>query len=382
MLITEQSTRVKPLQVNNHAELVDSLISLIKRNIDHTGNIDLDEKFRRQLADVVEQSRQQEKLAETKNISILLSDLRGFTSIAEKYSPLTVIELLNRYFQKMSQVIDSHQGVIDKFMGDSIMVLFGANDNKSSDIGSDIKSDIKKPLACAIEMQIAMNEINEISDALGMANLYMGIGINTGEVVAGTLGSDIYREYTVIGDQVNLVSRVEAHSLRGQILLSENTYRLAKDIVEIGEVNEVQVKGKSHPVKMYELLAITQPSHLKVPRREIRRSPRVEVNIPLSYQKIDGKQVLSTQFTGRIIDMSYGGLFTQTTEPLAPFSEIKVIVSLSLMGGGNSEIYARVLTCKKTPDCFESHLEFTAIEDPARKAIKSYVDQLIPGQNG
>jgi len=249
------------------------------------------------------------------------------------------------------------------------MVLFGALDNTSSDIAP--------TLACAIEMQMAMNEINAISRYLGMSNLYMGIGINTGEVVAGTLGSEVYREYTVIGDQVNIVSRVEAQSLRGQILITENTYNKSKDFIEVGDVNEVHVKGKVKPVKMYELLAISKPERLEVPRREIRKSPRVEVNIPLNYYLIEHKVVSPEQYKGKIIDISYGGLYINTDEEVQPFSEIKMKMSLSLMETDSSEIYARVLNSKKINNHYESHLEFTAIDDSARRAIKAYVDNLI-----
>jgi len=356
------------LQVNNK-QLLKSLSQLIDQFKDDSGRVIINDEFNLALEKTVISSQVPEETAETKNVSILLSDLRGFTAMAEKYSPLTVIALLNRYFSKMSQIIDQHGGMIDKFMGDSIMVLFGANDEQSPDLPS--------ILSCAIEMQIAMNEINEISQSLGMANLYMGIGINTGEVVAGTLGSDVYREYTVIGDHVNLVSRVEAHSLRGQILLSENTYELGKDFIDIGDVNEVHVKGKSIAVKMYELLAVKHPLRLEVPRREIRNSPRVEVNISLTYFLLEGKSVLTTAHTGNVIDISYGGLFVRTSEALEPFSEIKMNVSLSLMGTGTSEIYARVIHCHEFENHYESHLEFTAIDEQARKAIKAYVDKLI-----
>ncbi len=263
------------MQVNNPKLLKNNLLSLIKTHQDQNGRLTLDTPFEQALAKTIDSCQLPVKTAETKNVSILMSDLRGFTAMAEKYSALVVIELLNRYFTKMSEIIDDCGGTIDKFMGDSIMVLFDAVGSRSDDIC--------RTLSCAIKMQIAMNEINTISQSLGMASLYMGIGINTGEVVAGTLGSDVYREYTVIGDQVNLVSRVEAHSLRGQILLTENTFNLAKGFVEIGEVNEVHVKGKHLPVKMFELLAVTAPQRLEVPCREIRKSPRVEVDIPLSY---------------------------------------------------------------------------------------------------
>jgi adenylate cyclase len=357
------------LQVNNHEQLLDNLSQLFEQLSDVSGRITVDETFYKALAQTIESCHPPKKLAETKNVSILLSDLRGFTAMAEKHSPLVVIELLNRYFSKMSKIIDRDGGTIDKFMGDSIMVLFGAL-NSSED-------DLHNALACAIEMQMAMNGVNKISQSLGLANLYMGIGINTGEVVAGTLGSDVYREYTVIGDQVNLVSRVEAQSLRGQILLSENTYNLASDFIEIGEINEIQVKGKRQPVKMYELLALTHPTRLEVPCREIRKSPRVEVSIPLNYHKLQGKKVLSKSYDGNIIDMSYGGFSALTRQPLTRHSDIKMTVSLSLMGKGTSEIYARVLNCRKNDTEYETHLEFTAIDDQARKAIKSYVDRLV-----
>lgn len=334
-----------------------------------TGNLKVSDDFRAAIERTIQSSHFPEQSAETKYITILLSDLRGFTSIAEKFSPTAIIELLNHYFSRMSAIIDRHGGVIDKFMGDSIMVLFGT----TSDEGADLKA----ALQCAIEMQIAMFEINELSDSLGMSKLYMGIGINTGEVVAGTLGSEIHREYTVIGDEVNLASRLEAQSLRGQILLSDNTYLLAQDYIEVGSVNEVQVKGKSKPVKMYELMALTEPARLECPQREIRTSPRVQVNFPLLYQVLDGKQVLPEEYSATVIDISYGGLYILTNEPVELFSELKMEVSLSLMGRRKSEIYARVLNCNQVSNGYEANVEFTSVDDEARQTIKTFVDSQV-----
>ncbi len=233
-------------------------------------------------------------LPQARPVTILLSDIRGFTSLAETYSAMTVMDMLNRYFSVMTDVIVQHGGTIDKLMGDSIMVLFGAP-NTADD-------DVERALACAVGMQQAMSDFNEQNLALGLPELFMGIGINSGDVVAGPVGSKHHREYTVIGDEVNLVSRIEAQSLRGQILISEGSYQLAKDYVLVGQPNRVQVKGKRVPVNLYELLWTTRPRAMTVPRREIRKSPRIQVSMPCVFQRVEGKKVVSERFQGEVID--------------------------------------------------------------------------------
>jgi len=142
-----------------------------------------------------------------RNVSILIADLRGFTYIAEKAGLEKIIRLLNEFFGFIVEIINRHGGVVDKFMGDSIIAFFECE--------SDVQGSVLNVLRCAIEMQIAMDQVNDKGRELGLDNLFMGIGINTGEVVASVLGSDIYREYTVIGANVNIASRIEAYTLRG-----------------------------------------------------------------------------------------------------------------------------------------------------------------------
>jgi len=351
--------------------IVSNVMSVIK-DIDLSNNPSIDvtgieKKVFKAINNAMGQSMQTEK----KVVNILLSDLRGFTSMAEDYSPVVIMNLLNRYFVIMSEIIQKHNGVIDKFMGDSIMVLFGAPNSYDDDL--------ERTLACAIEMQLAMEEINKVNEKLDMPSLYMGIGINTGEVVAGSLGSDFHNEYTVIGDEVNLVSRVEAHSLRGQILLSENTYQKSKDFIEIGDVNEVQVKGKKGAVKMYDLLAINKPHLLKVPCREIRKSPRVSVNIPLSFYCMAGKTILPHEYIGKIIDVSYSGIFTIMPIGLTMHDEVKINFSTSVIGKPIRDVYARVVRVFELEDEHQCHLEFTSIDKESKHELKNYVDLLIGG---
>lgn len=311
-------------------------------------------------------------MTDSQEVTILLSDLRGFTALSENYPAKDVMELLNRYFTRMSEIIIiQHGGTIDKFMGDSIMVLFGAPDEK--------QDDLSQALACAIHMQIAMDDINQQNETLGMPTLFMGIGINTGKVMAGKLGSELHSEYTVIGDEVNLASRIEAYSLRGQVLISENSYLKAKGYIETGEATEVFVKGKSHPVLLYELLSVSEPAILKVPCREVRKSPRIEVNLPLTFNKVSGKSISYEKSYAEIIDLSYNGMLIITEKALAPFSEIKFCLALSLVVDQASDIYGKVLKCSEKDSQWLVNIEFTSIGERAKDALKNYINRIIQG---
>lgn len=306
---------------------------------------------------------------EHKQVSILLSDLRGFTALTERYSARDVIGLLNRYFSRMCEVILRYGGTIDKFMGDGIMVLFGAPETG--------RDDLSRAIACATEMQRVMSEVNDVNETLGMPQLFMGIGINTGEVVAANVGSDLHREYTVIGDHVNLASRIEAHSLRGQVLLSEHSYDLAKDYIDVGDVKEVLVKGKREPVKLYELRATHQPGYMEVPVREVRKSPRVTANMPLVFQVVEGKQVLPEFHRGQIADISYSGMRIMLKDPVAANTEIKCTVALSLLSPEVTDIYARILRVTEASESYECCLEFTSIDPYGQKAVQQFVDRAV-----
>lgn len=307
--------------------------------------------------------------AESKLLTILFSDIRGFTSIAENYPAMRVVDMLNRYLSRMCQIIIHHGGTIDKFMGDSIMVLFGAPVGK--------EDDVERAIACAVEMQIAMSGVNAQNRKQRMPEIFMGIGINTGSVVAGPLGSELHSEYTVIGDEVNLTSRIEAQSLRGQILISESTYLLARDFVEVGKPNHVHVKGKRDPVRLYELLATHRPGLLQVPRREERKSPRILVEMPFSFQLLDGKHISDRRWHGRVLDLGYYGFLAWTPAYLPPHSEVRVSLATHPLEPATRQCYARVLHCKSDKEGYRVSMEFSSIDDTSLRAIKHFVDSMV-----
>ncbi len=352
----------------------DELVSKIVKTVDQAySDKTFDNKeFKSKIVDILNDTIKRESITESREVTILLSDLRGFTAMSENYTPTFVIELLNRYFTTMNKIIvTKYGGLIDKFMGDSIMVLFGAPKSKSNDV--------ERALNCALEMQIAMDEINATNESIGLPNLYMGIGINTGKVVAGKVGSELHSEYTVIGDEVNLASRIETYSLRGQILISNNVYELTKDFIETGEPTDVYVKGKKRPVRLYELLEVKKPTPRSVPRREVRKSPRIEVNMPFTYQKLSGKNILLEKYSGTILDISYNGMLAIVEESLDVFSEIKFPLTLSMMSEESTDIYAKILKCYEVHGQQRACIEFTTIQPKAKEVIKTFIGRIIQG---
>jgi adenylate cyclase len=301
-------------------------------------------------------------------VTIMFADLRGFTAITSTLPAGTVIAMLNRCLVKMSEIISRHHGVIDKFMGDSIMVLFG--------VPLEYPDDVQRALTCATEMQLAMVELNTQDRPEEIPELFMGIGINTGSVMAGRLGSNFYSEYTVIGDEVNLTSRIEAFSLRGQVLISENTFLHCRDFVTASEAIEVFVKGKSGPVKLRELYAI--PSlDLEIPRKEIRRSHRVEVNLSCSFSLIKNKYVMPQVFSATIRDIGYHGLLMEIDCPLKTHDDIKLEFDLLLVDFKATDIYAKVVKIITEGNRHLAGIEFTSVGPDTNMKIQLFVQLLV-----
>ena len=306
-----------------------------------------------------------------RRVTILLGDLRGFTAMSATQPAGVVITVLNRCLSRMSEVIYRYRGTIDKFMGDAIMVLFGAPVQRDDDVS--------RALACAIEMQIAMRDLNAEHHKAGLPELHMGIGINTGTVMAGRFGGDVYSEYTVIGNEVNLASRIEAFSLRGQVLISESTYqRSAADIV-VTEAMEVHVKGKGEPVCLRELIAIPA-LNLKVPRQDFRRSHRVEVKLPCSLRLMNNKIVMPHAIKASIRDLGYHGMLLSVERPLTVHTEVKLEFDLMLVDYRATDIYAKVLNAKRSGSRWLVGLEFTSIPVEADTKIQVFVQLLVAGQ--
>ena len=357
------------MRILNKQKLEREIQNLFKR-LEVGASSDLTEQnFNKELAKIFEDSERVVSGEESQFVTIIIADLRGFTSMADKVSSANIVDMLNEFFAVMVEIIDQHGGYINKFMGDSIFAFF--EDTRG------VQNSVLNVLHCAIEMQIAMDKVNLKSAELGLDNLYMEIGINTGDAVGSVLGSSIYREYTMIGTTVNLASRIEAYTLRGQILISEYTREHAGVFIETGMENEVNAKGMAKPLRLYELLSVSHPEKIKLPVRDNRRALRIKISLPLSYQLLDGKSVLPDVYEGHVVDISYGGMMINTAIPMNQYSDIKMKVNLAPLMTEPVDIYAKALYVQQKGEATEVGLAFTIIDDATSAAVKSFVDNMV-----
>ena len=178
-------------------------------------------------------------------ITILFADIRGFTRISEHAPPEKIVQLLNRYFSAMTDIIFAHGGTLDKYLGDGLMALFGAPTTTPKDAAN--------ALSAAVAMQRRMIQINVELIEEGFAEIGIGIGLHTGEVTVGYIGSERRSEYTAIGDSVNTASRLESNAKGGEILVSEVTARAAHSRYELTARDPISVKNREQPVPLFEV---------------------------------------------------------------------------------------------------------------------------------
>jgi adenylate cyclase len=181
---------------------------------------------------------------EKRDVAVLMSDLRDFTPLSEALSPEQTIRLLNLFFSEMIEIVQRHDGIIVDFFGDGMLVFFDPLDGP-------VAPTVRKAVACALEMQQAMRILNEQIRGNGLPYLKMGIGVNSGEVVVGNIGSQSRAKYGIVGSSVNLTERIQAMAKAGEVLLSRSAYaRVAKDVI-VRNSYKVQMKGIHEATELY-----------------------------------------------------------------------------------------------------------------------------------
>ena len=231
----------------------------------------------------------------TRNVTILMSDLRGFTALSTRLSPDILIITLNHYFEKMSAIIKKNEGTILEFLGDGIFVVFGAPKEQSDHASRAVK--------CAIEMENAMSEINNWNRQNGYPELEMGIGINSGNAVVGNIGSADKMKYGCIGSTVNMTGRVEGLTVGGQIFITENTKNLISEEIKFLSESSILLKGAASLTKIYEVKSIGNTILCTHPLTDITWAERLAPE-KYSFFILEEKMVSGKEYTGTITRIS------------------------------------------------------------------------------
>ena len=278
---------------------------------------------------------------EKREVTLLMSDLRGFTSMADRFTPEQVVRMLNNYLGTMADLIVAHQGTIDEFIGDAILAIFGAPERRPDDAA--------RACACAIAMQVAMKEVNAFNVREGLAEVEMGIAVNTGQVIVGNIGSQTRAKYGVVGSHVNLAGRMEGFTVGGQVLVSASTLDKAGAALEVGQKVTFQAKGFKEPVDVYDLVGVAGSWNVRLPARDDKLQP-LQPPVPVTVAVLEGKQMSDITFEGTLESGSVSAATLRSERALRAFTNLR----LRLKGADGEprpgDLYAKVASGEKEAD--------------------------------
>jgi adenylate cyclase len=299
---------------------------------------------------------------ERREVTVMITDLRGFTAISEELGSEEVVTILNMYLEVMTDIVLKYHGIIIEFLGDGILVLFGAPVTRDDDP--------QRAVACALEMQKAMVGVNANNWDMGYPELKMGIGVNSGQVVAGNLGSEKRSTYSVIGSTVNLVARIESFSVGGQILISESTKSACGSLLRIDDVLKIKPKGITKPIDIYHVGAIAAPYDIALPEPVEPDYIEVPSGLTVDFVVLKGKTSGVMDLSGQITGLADGFAKITTTAKLKRFANLK----LALFRDGDKvtqDLYAKVTVVIEGENP-EIHVTFTATPAKAAKLFKEF----------
>ena len=296
---------------------------------------------------------------ELRTVTILMSDLRGFTGLSERLSAAEMIALLNEYLGRMADLVAQHGGTVVEFIGDAVMALFGAP--------VAAPDDAQRALACAAAMQCDLVRFNAEHAPRGLPPLEMGIGVHTGAVIVGNIGSERRLKYGVVGDDVNLTGRIESFTVGGEVLLSEATRAACEAIATFRGPLEVRAKGKSEPLRLYALLTVRRDGdELQVPHEHRVEEALTPVDLPATLEPLEGKAVGERSLAGRAVALSSAGVEIVLGEALPALSNVRL--SIGAEGETASDLYAKVATSSSEGEQHRARLRFTSVPRPERLA--------------
>jgi len=299
---------------------------------------------------------------EKREVTVMMSDLRGFTALSERLTPEQVVALLNRYFEVMVDIILPYGGMINEFIGDSMLVIFGAPIWR--------EDDALRAVTCAVAMQLAMPAVNEKNRNDGLPEIEMGIGLSTGEVVAGNIGSLKRTKYGIVGRHVNLASRIESFTIGNQILVSETTIEKVGPAVNVSQQITMEAKGFENPITLYEVKGLAGNSNLSLPERN---DDLVALARPVLAQCtiLEGKHARGASFTASFVKLSVQGGEAHCTDAVPFLASVKLRFNDSAGKEISTDVYGKVIfSSAAAKTAFRIH--FTSIPPAALEFLRSF----------
>jgi adenylate cyclase len=301
---------------------------------------------------------------EKREVTILMSDLRGFTALAERLEATEVVSLLNQYLSAMVEVIQRNGGTIDEIIGDAILVLFGAP--------VAMENDAERAVLCALGMQKAMGDVNEQNLQRGWPAIEMGIALHTGEVVVGNIGSTKRSKYGVVGRTINTTARIESFTVGGQVIVSPTLILAAGRGLLLGDEVEVHAKGMKEALRCRQLVGYEDHPELGL-EEETACTPLAEP-LPCQYVLLSGKHFNEQPEPGAFVSLSQRRAVIEARSPLPVFSNI--LLRLEVVAGEKEvpELYAKVL--RAHDESGNRHLiHFTSVPTGVRARLDRLVER-------
>lgn len=301
-------------------------------------------------------------------VTILMADLRGFTTLSEQKDPEEMVRLLNRFLERMSRIIVDSNGIIDEIIGDAILAIFGVPEEQDDDP--------ERAVACAIAMQNGLLKLNEELAAEGYPPLEMGIGINTGTVIVGNIGSEVRIKYGVVGTAVNTAARIESNSVGGQVLIGESTFLQAKDLLRVEPPQTAMMKGLKEPLVFYAVNSIGPPYN-----QELKTCPHkengAEIKLPFSCFAVDDKKIISQAMSGETVLIHENQMDVFFDTRLEVLTNLKLQFEFCVDAHCFEEFYAKIVSQEELADGRRLYrIKITAMDPKDREKIHAWADEL------
>jgi adenylate cyclase len=301
---------------------------------------------------------------EKRDVTLLMSDLRGFTALAERLEPTEVVALLNHYLSAMVELIQQKGGTIDEIIGDAIFVLFGAP--------LAMTDAPRRAVLCALEMQKAMGGVNEHNLRMGWPEIEMGIALHTGEVVVGNIGSQKRSKYGVVGRAVNLTGRIESFTVGGQVLVSPTLMEAAEEGLILGEEIAVHAKGMREALRCRELLG-----HEEYPELVLEEEPESCTMLPepvlFHYARLSGKHLDEQMQTATLVGLCRRQAVVEATDQLPRYANIMLRLEMETDDEA-PELYAKVIR-PLDKSCKRHLIHFTSIPPGIQERLHQLLGQ-------